>query len=131
LASGEKRLRASELSNSWRVFRVGCIKDETALIRSLELEPTDGRGLIRYLAGQHIPIRIQPAGSEAPLVRTYTPSVSPSENNYRISVKREGIVSRCLHQLSVDDTIEVRSPAGGSTIDATQDRPRSCSRRVM
>jgi ferredoxin-NADP reductase len=81
----KKRLRASELSNSWRVFRVGCIKDETALIRSLELEPTDGRGLIRHLAGQHIPIRIQPAGSEAPLVRTYTPSVSPSENNYRIS----------------------------------------------
>ena len=72
----KKRLRASELSNSWRVFRVGCIKDETALIRSLELEPTDARGLIRYLAGQHIPIRIQPAGSEAPLVRTYTPSVS-------------------------------------------------------
>jgi hypothetical protein len=86
----KKRLRASELSNSWCVFRVGCIKDETALIRSLELEPTDGRGLIRYLAGQHIPIRIQPAGSEAPLVRTYTPSVSPSENNYRISAKRGG-----------------------------------------
>ena len=119
----KKRLHASELSNSWRVFRVGHIKDETALTRSLELEPTDGGGLIRHLAGQHIPIRIQPAGSAAPLIRTYTLSVSPSENKYRISVKREGIVSRCLHQLNVDDTIEVRSPAGGFTIDATQERP--------
>ena len=119
----QKRLLASELSNSWRVFRVAHIKDETALVRSLELEPTDGGGLIHHLAGQHIPIRIQPAGSEAPLVRTYTLSVSPSENKYRISVKREGIVSRCLHQLNVGDAIEVRSPAGGFTVDARQDRP--------
>jgi uncharacterized protein len=119
----KKRLRASELSNSWRVFRVAHIKDETALIRSLELEPIDGGGLTRHLAGQHIPIRVQPAGGEAPLVRTYTLSVSPSENKYRISVKREGIVSRCLRQLNVGDAIEVRSPAGGFTIDATQDRP--------
>jgi ferredoxin-NADP reductase/predicted pyridoxine 5'-phosphate oxidase superfamily flavin-nucleotide-binding protein len=119
----KKRLRASKLSNSWRVFRVAHIKDETALVRSLELEPTDGAGLIHHQAGQHVSIRIQPAGSGAPLVRTYTLSVPPSENKYRISVKREGIVSRCLHQLNVDDTIEVRSPAGGFTIDATQDRP--------
>ncbi|WP_072826514.1 pyridoxamine 5'-phosphate oxidase family protein [Bradyrhizobium erythrophlei] len=119
----KKRLRASELPNSWRVFRVAHIKDETALVRSLELEPTDGGGLLRHLAGQHIPIRIQLAGSEVPLVRTYTLSVPPSENKYRISVKRDGIVSRYLHQLNVDDTIEVRAPAGGFTIDATQDRP--------
>jgi len=119
----KKRLRASELPNSWRVFRVAHIKDETALVRSLELEPTGGGGLLHHLAGQHIPIRIQPAGSEVPLVRTYTLSVPPSENKYRISVKREGIVSRYLHQLNVDDTIEVRAPAGGFTIDATQDRP--------
>jgi ferredoxin-NADP reductase len=119
----KKRLRASELSNSWRVFRVGHIKDETALTRSLELEPTDGAGLISHLAGQHIPVRIQPTSGEAPMIRTYTLSVSPSENKYRISVKREGIVSRYLHQLNVDDKIEVRSPAGGFTIDATQDRP--------
>jgi hypothetical protein len=105
------------------VFRVAHIKDETALVRSLELEPTDGGGLLNHLAGQHIPIRIQPGGSEVPLVRTYTLSVSPSQNKYRISVKREGIVSRCLHQLHVGDTIEVRAPAGGFTIDATQDRP--------
>ena len=119
----KKRLRASELSNSWRVFRVAHIKDETALVRSLELEPTDGNGLLHHRAGQHIPIRVKPAGNEAPLVRTYTLSVPPSENKYRISVKREGIVSRYLHRLDVDDTIEVRAPAGGFTIDATQDRP--------
>jgi ferredoxin-NADP reductase/predicted pyridoxine 5'-phosphate oxidase superfamily flavin-nucleotide-binding protein len=119
----QKRLRASELSNSWRVFRVAHIKDETAVVRSLELEPSDGGGVIHHRAGQHIPIRVKPAGSEAPLVRTYTVSVPPSENKYRISVKREGIVSSYLHRLNVDDTIEVRAPAGGFTIDATQDRP--------
>lgn len=119
----KKRLRAGELSNDWRVFRVAHIKDETALVRSLELEPSDGGGLLHHRAGQHIPIRVTPAGSEAPLVRTYTLSVPPSENKYRISVKREGIVSRYLHRLNVDDTIEIRAPAGGFTIDATHDRP--------
>jgi uncharacterized protein len=119
----DKQLRASELSNTWRVFRVAHIKDETALIRSLELEPTDAAGLMHHLAGQHIPVRVHLAGSEPPLVRTYTLSVSPSENKYRISVKREGVVSRYLHHLGVDDTIEIRSPAGSFTIDATEDRP--------
>jgi uncharacterized protein len=119
----KKRLHASELSSSWRVFRVAHIKDETARVRSLELEPSDGGGILHHRAGQHIPIRVEPAGSEAPLVRTYTLSVSPSENKYRISVKRGGIVSSYLHRLNVGDTIEVRAPAGGFTIDATQDRP--------
>jgi ferredoxin-NADP reductase len=91
----KKRLHAIELSNDWRVFRVVHIEDETALVRSLELEPSDGGGLLHHRAGQHIPIRVKPADSEAPLVRTYTLSVPPSDNKYRISVKREGITSRC------------------------------------
>jgi uncharacterized protein len=121
--AAEQRLQAEALANSWRVFRVADIKAETTAIRSLELEPTDGMGILRHQAGQHIPIRVRPAGSDAPLIRTYTLSVAPSQNKYRISVKRDGAVSNHLHQLKTGDTIEVRAPAGGFTIDARQDRP--------
>jgi ferredoxin-NADP reductase/predicted pyridoxine 5'-phosphate oxidase superfamily flavin-nucleotide-binding protein len=122
-SAAEKRLQAETLSKNWRPFRVAGIKDETAAIRSLELEPADGAGIMRHQAGQHIPIRIRPEGSDAPLIRTYTLSVAPSQNKYRISVKRDGAVSNHLHQIKTGDTIEVRAPAGAFTIDAKQNRP--------
>jgi uncharacterized protein len=121
--AAEKRLQAEALANNWRVFRVADLKAETTAIRSLELEPADGMGIMRHQAGQHIPIRVRPAGSDAPLIRTYTLSVAPSQDKYRISVKRDGAASNHLHQLKTGDTIEVRAPAGGFTIDARQDRP--------
>ncbi|WP_345772325.1 2Fe-2S iron-sulfur cluster-binding protein [Azospirillum baldaniorum] len=69
-------------------------------------------------------MRVTPAGAEKPVVRTYTLSVAPSDGAYRISVKREGLVSRHLHDhVRVGDVIEARGPAGGFTIDARAARP--------
>jgi ferredoxin-NADP reductase len=42
---------------------------------------------------------------------------------YRISVKREGLISHKLHELQEGDLLEVQTPAGAFTIDATQRRP--------
>ena len=61
--------------------------------------------------------------SEKPVQRSYTLSVAPSDGCYRISVKREGVVSTHLHGLRVGDLIEARTPAGGFTIDAAERRP--------
>ncbi|PZM15126.1 pyridoxamine 5'-phosphate oxidase family protein [Rhizobium tubonense] len=118
------RLRASELGRAWRPFRVARIVDESAVIRSFHLEPADGDGLRPHLAGQHLPIRLKPDGGEKTVVRTYTLSLAPSDNAYRISVKREGQVSRHLHDMvKVGDIIEARAPAGAFTIDALEPRP--------
>jgi hypothetical protein len=78
------------------------------------------------VAGQFLPIRVVPAGSALPLIRTYTLSVAPLDGIYRLSVKREGVVSSFLHDcLREDDIIEARAPDGGLVIDAAERRARS------
>jgi len=118
------RLKAAELATAWRPFRIAKIIDESAAIRSFHLEPADGNGLIPHLPGQHLPIRLTPKGADKPAIRTYTLSTAPSDGLYRISVKREGLVSRHLHHtIREGDIIEARAPAGLFTIDATEKRP--------
>lgn len=122
--AADERLRAADLASRWRPFKVLKVVDESATIRSFHLMPDDGAGLLPHLAGQHLPIRLHLPGSDKPLMRAYTLSVAPSENFYRISVKREGVVSRYLHDhLHTGDTLEARAPAGDFTIDASEPRP--------
>ena len=110
-------------ANAWRPFRVTKIVEESSVIRSLTIEPADGTPITPHLAGQHLPIRIRFPASEKPVQRSYTLSVAPSDECYRISVKRDGLVSTHLHSLREGDLIEARSPAGGFTIDAAERRP--------
>lgn len=118
------RLRAAELATRWRALTVTEIIEESASIRSLHLRPRDGAGLLPHLAGQHLPIRVTVPGSDKPVIRTYTLSVAPSDGVYRISVKRDGLVSQYLHDaIVVGEVIEARAPAGGFTIDARATRP--------
>jgi uncharacterized protein len=117
------RLRAAERAKTWRPFRIAKIVEESSVVRSLTLDPADGAGIIPHLAGQHLPIRVKPRGSDEPVQRSYTLSVAPSDESYRISVKREGLVSRHLHTLREGDLIEARAPAGAFTIDADERRP--------
>lgn len=118
------RLKAAALADAWRPFRVAKIVDESTTIRSFYLEPQDGAGLMPHLAGQHLPVRVTPPGADKPLVRTYTLSTAPSDNTYRISVKRAGLVSSHLHDtLRAGSLIEARAPAGQFTIDAAGRRP--------
>ncbi|MFC0401627.1 pyridoxamine 5'-phosphate oxidase family protein [Paraburkholderia rhizosphaerae] len=141
----ERRLQAATLAASWRPFKVAQIVDESATIRSFHLEPVDGAGIIPHAAGQHLPIRVvlpdtaasstagastlASAPTSAPsstktLLRTYTISSGPADGYYRISVKRDGKVSRHLHDtLRVGSVIEARAPAGRFTLDAHETRP--------
>jgi uncharacterized protein len=118
-----KRLEAADLAQHWRRFRIKEIVEESCTIRSLHLEPIDGAGVVPNLAGQHLPVRVTPRGTEDAIVRNYTLSVAPSDGRYRLSVKRDGLVSRLLHDLVIGDTIEARAPAGSFTIDAAEKRP--------
>jgi uncharacterized protein len=119
-----ERMKANALANAWRPFRVQRIADESSTIRSFYLDPADGAGLVRHQAGQHLPIRVTLPGDAKPTLRTYTLSLAPSDGAYRISVKREGRVSRHLHDtLKPGDLIEARAPLGNFTIDARATRP--------
>lgn len=118
-----ERLNARERAAQWRPFRIERVEEESSVIRSFYLAPADGSGLIPHKAGQHLPIRVLLPGDETPTIRTYTLSVAPSDNLYRISVKLEGKVSQHLHRLSDGDMIEAHAPAGAFTIKALEPRP--------
>lgn len=119
-----ERIEAEKSRNSWRPFRIAQIIDESSVIRSFHLEPADGKGIVAHEAGQHLPIRVRPDPTGGTVLRTYTLSTAPSDGFYRISVKRQGLVSNHLHDdLKVGDMIEARAPAGGFTIDPLEARP--------
>lgn len=118
-----RQLAAETLASEWRPFRVAKIVDESSVIRSFHLEPADGHGIIAHAPGQHLPIRVLPEGSTDPVQRTYTLSSAPSDGFYRLSVKRQGLVSNHLHSLAVGDEIAARAPAGSFTIDPLEARP--------
>jgi len=118
------RIEAEKSRNSWRPFRIARIVEESSVIRSFHLEPADGKGIIAHEAGQHLPIRVRTDAAKAPVLRTYTLSSAPSDGYYRLSVKRQGLVSNHLHDdLAVDDVIEARAPSGSFVIDALEPRP--------
>ncbi|CAM4153202.1 pyridoxamine 5'-phosphate oxidase family protein [Bordetella tumulicola] len=120
----DDRLRAAELATRWRALTISRIVQESESIRSFHLEPNDGAGLLPHAAGQHLPIRVRLPGADKSIIRTYTLSVAPSDGRYRISVKRDGLVSQYLHdQLREGDMIEARVPAGNFTLDTLAMRP--------
>ncbi|WP_397452243.1 pyridoxamine 5'-phosphate oxidase family protein [Pseudomonas sp. NA-150] len=118
------RLQAEQLRDTWRPFRVTEIIEESQSIRSFYFEPTDGAGLPRFEAGQHLPVRFLLEGQKSPSIRTYSLSSAPSDAFFRISVKRDGTVSSHLHDtVRVGDLVEARAPQGHFTVDADEERP--------
>jgi ferredoxin-NADP reductase/predicted pyridoxine 5'-phosphate oxidase superfamily flavin-nucleotide-binding protein len=123
-AEADGRRAAAALHRAWRPFRVARIHRESTSIVSFHLEAADDAGLPPYLAGQHLPIRLQLAANEPAVIRTYTLSAAPSDADFRISVKRDGAASTYLHDhVSVGDLLEARVPEGGFTVDAAERRP--------
>jgi ferredoxin-NADP reductase/predicted pyridoxine 5'-phosphate oxidase superfamily flavin-nucleotide-binding protein len=84
-------------------------------VTSFVFEARDGGPLAAFEPGQHLPIELSVPGVKAPARRTYSLSSSPSDERYRITVKREpkGLVSRHLHDdVELGAIIQSRRPAG-------------------
>lgn len=120
----EGRLQADALRDQWRHLRVTRIVEESSTISSFYLEPDDGAGLPCFEAGQHLPVRFSLVEGQPPVVRTYSVSSAPSDTFFRISVKRDGLISSHLHsKIRVGDLIEARAPQGRFTVQADEHRP--------
>ncbi|EJM74381.1 pyridoxamine 5'-phosphate oxidase family protein [Pseudomonas sp. GM55] len=116
------RLQAKALGDQWRPLRVVRIEAQSHNIRSIYLEPADGAGLPLFQAGQHLPLRFNIDGDVH--IRTYSLSSAPSDDFFRISVKRDGRVSTHLHeQIRVGDLLEARAPQGHFTVAPHERRP--------
>ncbi|MFD2416424.1 MOSC domain-containing protein [Amycolatopsis pigmentata] len=98
----------------FRPLRVSRIVPESATVVSIHLAAPDGIPLPRPKPGQYLTLRVTGAGDPPP-VRNYSLSDALSDNEYRISVKREthGVVSTYLHtRLGAGDTVDVAAPRG-------------------
>jgi ferredoxin-NADP reductase/MOSC domain-containing protein YiiM len=104
---------AKPVAEGWpgfRPLRVTEIVPESSTITSVHLSTPDSSRLPHPQPGQFLTLRA------AAQVRSYSLS-AVSDTEYRISVKRDGVVSTFLHtQLSVGDTLDVASPRGDFTL---------------
>src|SRR5215207_2206935 len=107
-----------------RPFRIAAVQPESRSIASFGLEPVDGEPLPSFRAGQYLTVRVQPPGSPRALLRSYSLSTAPDARRYRISVKREGVVSAYLHdELGPGDVVEIGAPRGLFELAAEDDAP--------
>jgi ferredoxin-NADP reductase/MOSC domain-containing protein YiiM len=116
---------AHPVTPGFRPLTVTAIDHESADVLSLTMRSADDQPLPAALPGQYVVLRLQLAGSGAPLFRCYSLSGAPSTDRYRISVKIEpngagGIYLR--DQIRIGDDLEVSSPRG-SFILQSGERP--------
>ena len=103
----------------FRSLRVSRKLQESSNVTSLVLEPADGEPLTAGLAGQYIVLRLRPGPDESALLRSYSLSGAPSEDRYRISVKREpqGAAGAYIDtQVQAGDILDVSAPRGSFTL---------------
>ncbi|QRM31311.1 NO-inducible flavohemoprotein [Microvirga sp. VF16] len=111
--------------NGWRNFRIESKRKESEIITSFVLRPEDGKPVLRHQPGQYLTFWIDVPGRH-PLKRNYSISSAPSDETYRISVKREpqGIASNWLHDTAeVGQILKVAPPAGEFFLNEESPRP--------
>lgn len=116
----------------WRPFRVAKKEIESSEITSFYLYPSDKGKVIPHLPGQFISLKLFLPELALNQARQYSLSSVPSEEFYRISVKREfgkepntnGMISNYLHDfVNEGDIIELTAPAGNFTLDQNEKKP--------
>ena len=103
----------------FRPLRVADKRRESSNVTSLMLEPSDGRPLAAAMPGQFIVLRLKPAPEAPALLRSYSLSGDPSEERWRISIKREpnGAAGAYVEdRLRVGDVIDASAPRGSFTL---------------
>lgn len=117
----EKNRQADLKRQAWLSYEITKIVDESESIRSYYLKIDEGVKA-NFKAGQFLTIRATVDRQE--LIRTYTVSSAPDDEEYRISVKRDGIFSRHLHStIVVGNTIEAKAPTGAFIYPVSKNNP--------
>ena len=103
----------------FRPLRVADKRPESSNVTSLVLEPSDGRPLGAARPGQFIVLRLKPAPEASALLRSYSLSSEPSEERWRLSIKREPNGAAGVYvetRLKIGDVIEASAPRGSFTL---------------
>jgi len=108
-----------------REFRVARREQESEVITSFYLEPTDGGPLLAFSPGQYLTLVLNIDGE--PLRRNYSLSDAPGKPWYRISVKQEegGKASNWLHEnAAVGTVLKAQAPCGDFVLQPAGEQPR-------
>ncbi|KAK4131281.1 globin-like protein [Trichocladium antarcticum] len=118
----------------WRKFRIVKKEQESSIITSFYLKPTDGVKLPKFLPGQYVSLQVMVPELGYLQSRQYSMSEGPTQDGeyYRISVKREdgvqeddktnvpGVISNMLHaKFAVGDEVELSHPQGEFFVNPT------------
>jgi uncharacterized protein len=106
--------------DGWREFILDDRVEESDTITSFYLKPKDGRPLQPFRSGQYLTVQVEIPGQQDPAIRTYTISDAPSQNYFRLSIKRErepgrppGLVSNWLHDhFEAGNILLAKAPTG-------------------
>ncbi len=116
----------------WRPFSVGKKIVESAEITSFYLYPTDGGKVMPHVPGQYISIRVFLPEMNLYQSRQYSVSSTPTQDYYRISVKKEkgvqqdtdGKISNYLHNfIDEGNNVDLTAPAGNFTLSEDLNAP--------
>lgn len=104
----------------FRPLRVTAVVPESSSILSVCFQPEGGSGqLPAAQAGQYLTLRVAAGSAAPPAVRSYSLSSAPGAAEYRISVKRDGLVSSYIHDhLKAGMTIDAAAPRGDFVLTA-------------
>jgi ferredoxin-NADP reductase/predicted pyridoxine 5'-phosphate oxidase superfamily flavin-nucleotide-binding protein len=112
---------AQQRADQWLPYKVVKVVDESSVIKSFYLQAQDHTPAV-FEAGQFLTIKA--TVDDRPLIRTYTVSSAPGDDLVRISVKRDGVFSRYLHDsIGIDALVSAKSPRGDFHLDMSQARP--------
>jgi ferredoxin-NADP reductase/MOSC domain-containing protein YiiM len=103
----------------FRPLRVSRKVRESGNVISLVLEPIDGHPLAEALPGQFVVLRLRPSPNAPALFRSYSLSDKPSDERYRVSIKREahGAAGAYIDDtLQVGDILDVSTARGSFTL---------------
>jgi len=109
-------------AGGWRGIREFVVTEKTVMskhITSFTFEPTDGKEVANFSAGQYTTIWFQAPGWEHRQPRHYSLTNAPNGTSYSIAVKKEekGLVSGHLHdRVAVGDKVELSPPYGDFNI---------------
>lgn len=117
----------------WRDFVVEQVVVESLTVKSFYLRPADGRPVMRHKPGQFLTFRLDLPGRGI-LKRNYSISSAPSDETYRVTIKREappanepdapaGAASAWFHDQVSEGVVVRAAPPAGDFVLAAEETP--------